>query len=280
MKLPIRFRFGLRWFLVAVTVLCAWLGLHTRAAQRQKAAVARIVNYGGSVRYSYEADDAGFDTKGQSWVPAWARRHIGVDFFHPVVSAHLNRSREPGDWFKSDMDEAPVDCLPDLPSLKNLNLVGEQQVNDENLKFVGRLRHLRHLGLLGGVDVTDAGISHLAKLENLSSLMCTSGALTDSLLTDSSLHAIAGLSSLERLFLQGYKFTDSGVQELSALQNLNGLQISGTPWQVQEITDDSLEFLLALPELHYLGVRYTKVTPEFSQRVIDCFPKCLSLIHI
>ncbi len=48
------FRFGLRTLLIAITVLCIWLGFKVNAARRQHEVVQAILQAGGTVAYDYQ----------------------------------------------------------------------------------------------------------------------------------------------------------------------------------------------------------------------------------
>lgn len=83
-------RFSLRFFLIAVTLFSAWIGLHVRSAHRQREAVNAFTDYGGWFRYDFECDEKGyFDPKLQSRVPSFLLDKLGHDFFHSVKVINL-----------------------------------------------------------------------------------------------------------------------------------------------------------------------------------------------
>ncbi len=78
-------QFSLRTFLVVLTLVCVWFGWQVNQANRQRKAVAWVLEMGGSVQYDYEVDDFGntiADAKPTS--PEWLR-----DFYDQVVRVHL-----------------------------------------------------------------------------------------------------------------------------------------------------------------------------------------------
>ena len=91
------FRFGLRTLLLAMTVLCVWLGFKVNAARRQKEAVDAILKAGGTVTFSYQCvpvrgnpDALSLDPNALPTTPAWLRACLGEDFFRNTVEVNLS----------------------------------------------------------------------------------------------------------------------------------------------------------------------------------------------
>ena len=91
------FRFGLRTLLLAMTVLCVWLGFNVNAARRQKEAVDAILKAGGTVTFSYQCvpvrgnpDTLSLDPNALLTTPAWLRACLGDDFFRNTVEVILS----------------------------------------------------------------------------------------------------------------------------------------------------------------------------------------------
>lgn len=264
-----RVQFSLRGFLAAILVFSLWLGFYVRAYQRQKYAVDVIRSYGGWVRYSFQIKDGKYDPKGESWVPQSIRDHLGYDFFHPVVEVNLVYNDDSGGRLDNvNFKEAPLECLGNLPKLKGLYLHGTQ-VNDVNLKHVASLTKLEQFYAWNATNLTDAGVANLRSLTSLTHIH-----ISDSQITDESLFVFAELPRLERLSLQFNRFTDIGVSRLRKLPRLRSLSVCGKEGRPNDISDTSLEFLLALPQFKSLGVQNTWVTPEFSRRLTGRFPGC------
>src|SRR5262249_2001048 len=73
-------RYSLRTLLVAVTILCVWLGLKVNSARRQREAVATLTRSGADVSFDYQtANNATPDASPPG--PAWLRNLIGDDYF-------------------------------------------------------------------------------------------------------------------------------------------------------------------------------------------------------
>src|SRR5262245_2272727 len=85
--------FSLRSLLLAMTVLCVWLGLKMNEARQQREAVTAIRSLNGQIkliRYDYEmtpAPGGGFNVNpnAEPRVPAWLRNIFGDDLFYNVV---------------------------------------------------------------------------------------------------------------------------------------------------------------------------------------------------
>lgn len=266
-------QFGLRFFLVVLTVSCVWLGYQVEGARRQRRAVEAIRAHGGWVRYSYEMKEDDYDRKGASWVPSAVRGVLGEEFsdnfFHPVVYVSFVYSDDAGTRAdNANLKPAPLEVLADLPRVKMV-LLKETQANDEKLKDLAKLTSLQWLYIWDAAAVTDEGVAHLRSLKNLRMLH-----LSDSQITDKSLEVLAQLPKLERLSLQFNRFSDAGVKRLEALRNLKDLWVCGKEDRPNKISDASLEFLLALPNFETLGVQNTKVTAEFGNRLKAKFPTC------
>src|SRR5207248_3054898 len=75
---------------------------------------------------------------------------------------------------------------------------------------------------LGGKPVTEAGLKELAGLKSLQTLY-----LSGPRVTDVGLKELAGLNSLQTLDLSGAPVTDAGLKGLAGLKSLQMLRLSG-----------------------------------------------------
>lgn len=269
----IPWQFGLRTFLVVLTVACIWLAYQVEGARRQRRAVETIRAHGGWVRYRYEMKEDDYDPKGASWAPSALRRLLGEEFsdhfFHSVVYVSFVYSDDSGTRLDNgNLRPAPLECLGDLPSVKMV-LLKETQTNDENLKHLSRCRRLEWLYIWDAAEVTDEGVAHLRSLTHLKAIH-----LSDSQISDKSLEMFAELPRLESLSLQYNRFSDAGVGRLQKLRHLRTLWVCGKSERPNDISDASLGFLLDLPNFEELGVQNTKVTKAFSDRLRAKIPKC------
>jgi serine/threonine protein kinase len=89
---------------------------------------------------------------------------------------------------------------------------------------------------------------------------------------DDGLELLARIPTLEWLMLDETPITDRGVGHLAALTRLERLELSGTP-----VTDAGLTHLKALPALNYLGLRSTRVTDAGLAHLKD-FPALTTVI--
>ena len=231
--------------------------------------MATIRNYGGWVHYDYQLAGHKFDPQRRSWVPDWMQTQLGDDMFHKVVEVNLCYGDGVGGRLdNTNLSEAPLECLPAFPQLKML-LLHRTQASDNNLKYVGSLGQLERIYIWDAANLTDAGAAHLAGLKNLTYLH-----ISDSQITDASLKVFANLPKLEGLSLQFNRFSDEGVRELHKLKHLKSLWVCGRQDRPNDISDGSLAFLFDLPAIKDIGVQYTNVTLQFSERLKAKFPGC------
>lgn len=113
--------------------------------------------------YDYAIDQAyGHPVNAQAPGPGWLRRVLGADLFADVVRVNLD---------STDVTDAQLECLENLPQLRWVNLFNTR-ITNAGLKHLQRLRHLERLEL-GGTQVTDAGAEYLDGLPNLQSVYAT-----------------------------------------------------------------------------------------------------------
>jgi hypothetical protein len=86
--------------------------------------------------------------------------------------------------------------------------------------------------------------------------------------TDATLLAVARLSHLEVLSLDGADVTDAGLVNLKRLKKLRRLNLSRTP-----LTDAGLGFLKELPDLRTIDLRGTTVTAASVKKLQLALPK-------
>ncbi len=268
-------RFRLRTFLVLLTIFCVWLGWHVHGVRRQREAVAAIREYGGFCYYDYQCKEGKPDHDSESWAPKLALELLGDDFFHSIVqvgfdyNARLRSGR--------DMHSLPTAEIGKL-SKATVLFLEDYAIDDDDLRHLGRLTQLEVLAMEHGIGVTDEGVAHLSRLGKLKVLYIHNSETSDPALKcqlgDRSLEVFSRLPQLSTLRVWG-TFTDEGVSHLSRLENLRELSLAhGNRQHQNEITDQSLAFLLELPDFERLDLSQTKVTPEFVEQVKTTFPEC------
>jgi len=146
-------------------------------------------------------------------------------------------------------------------------------LTDADLKHLSGCANLERLTLLNCPKVTGTGFAHLApckKLKALSAFACA--------LADAAPRALASLSALEELNLDGANLTDAGLRALAALPTLEVLSLEGVPvrgtafaapgWaNVRElnlaraaVSDEGCAAALALPLLARFSADRTPIT--------------------
>ena len=180
---------SLRTLLILVTLLSIGLGWFVHRGERQRRAVAAILEMGGSITYDSPAAAAEFFDFDR-WLP--------LDCFDDVCIVDLYASKV------TDAGMMHVKVLPRLEGLK----LAETHVTDAGLTHIQKLTELKWL-TLDGTDVTDAG---LAQLEGLTQLKYLS--LNATQVTDVGLQQLQGLISLEELNLFGTQVTAAGIAKL------------------------------------------------------------------
>ncbi len=121
-------------------------------------------------------------------------------------------------------------------------------VQDEHLALLANFPNLDYLAVV--VDaVTDQGISHLASLHKLDTLL-----LSGTSITDASLAVVANLPNLKRLYLDETAITDQGLAHLASMSSLNVLSLKGT-----RITSAGAVQLQSLEALQALFLDHTAV---------------------
>lgn len=261
-------RISLRTTLVVVTVLCLWLGLNVRRAERQKETVAWVKTIGGNVGYDYEHHENG-ELIGDPRLagPPWLVDYLGVDYFASVEFVWIDHS-----------NVADLSPLVNLPNLRQLSVLRADEVTDisplceltelqwlqlwstsvTDLSPLAKLTKLKRLEL-GCCRVNDiTPLASLTKLETLSLFDCSAGLValenltslkTLCLETDSTnLSALAKLMSLEDLMLMGDAITD--LSELASLTKLEKLSLGGPP----DITGPAVTDLSPLANLVNLKI--------------------------
>jgi hypothetical protein len=167
-------RFSLRTFLLAVTVLCVWLGMRANQARRQKEAVEALRMRGLQVNYDHwrsDRDPWSFDWSKELDVPVWLRDLAGDDFFQRVVSVGASPT-------SADADFVHLAALPHI----------------EGLYVGGR-----------GSAVSDAGLAHLPRPDRLVHFNAAS-----TLVGDGFVKRLANAQRLETLELSGTRVSDEG----------------------------------------------------------------------
>ena len=272
-------RFNLRFFLVAVTVICVCFAYQLRRAERQQKGVEFVIDSGGSVRYDYQIDMFGnFDLSAQSSVPKPLLDALGHDFFHTIVNVNLEKDTYsfPGVFshgmkslfspFTSHFSkEEPIrDLCKAFPYLKRLT-IDKRHASNKTLEYVGTLSRLKDLSVQHSKYISDEGVEHLRHTRSLQTVYL----LGTSLITDNSLEALGKLPNLQRINVQSGNISDTGIGHLKDCKNLtkayfmpprqSSYSMDSDPL---EFTDDALRTLGSLSNLEVIGISSSRFTDD------------------
>jgi len=245
----LRFRYSLRSFLLLISILAIWLGLHVTRAQRQQAAVNAVNDIGGAVYYQYQVRRTGDkislpaggrvneDGTKLSWgpgvitvvdeqrsylldkiapksppVPTWIRGRIGDDMFVNVIAVHLE---------DTELTDRNLSFLAGLPYLRVLDL-SRTDITDEGLAQLSRLKRLEKL-TLDETAIDGVGLAHLKRLPRLEEL-----SLAGSAITDAGLQSTLAPTTLKSITLDDTGISDAALVYLGSADRLATVSLSGT----------------------------------------------------
>jgi internalin A len=177
-------------------------------------------------------------------------------------------------------DKVSADQLAEIakiPTLKHLVLgMAPEGVRLEKgaLSVLGNCRELESLRL-AKYDLTDTDLHFLSKLESLQILYIEgSDHLMDSNnrihgLTDACLASLAGLKNLDRLNIRGHaEFSDDFAKNISTLPKLTALELSSI-----QFTDEALKAIAANPRLKELSIQ----SPHFTDAGVEALAQMPAL---
>lgn len=228
-----RLRFSLRTLMIAMTVVCVFLGYRVHRARVQRDAVA-VLNE-ASVSLEYDWWLAGLDSPPG---PDWIMELIGREYFQEVESAEVYDFEWSGEEsvfdqlarlprlkrveFYCDFDRRHLEKLTGLKHLERLTLnFYPASITDSTMACLGRLHALKSLNL-SQAEITSAGVQHLAGLNNLETLD-----LSETRITDDDLVYVGRLRALRKLNLDDTDITDAGLAHLSELHELTEFSAVG-----------------------------------------------------
>lgn len=248
---------------VALAIPSSWFAAETRAARRQRDAVAACHERGCSCFYDYS-----IRLPGQLQMYSGSRtlpipyEYLGEDFFHDIVGA------------QPSLDEH-LELLRGQTKIHTL-LANNSGITDEGLAPLSGFKSLRWLELSDSPYITAAGMEHLSDLPHLERVM-----LRRTKISDEGLIHLRDKKGLLVLDLGMTKVSGTGLQHLAASTKLRELHFWGNPIEdaslaaIREmtslrtldlggasLTDAGLKHLSRLTELEMLGVRGAAVTDE------------------
>jgi len=156
--------------------------------------------------------------------------------------------------------------LTKLSQLESLDL-RKTNVDDAALEHLSQLNSLRILKLEYNQQLTDKALEHVAGLTQLSELD-----LAFVPVTDHSIESLTQLTSLTKLYLYGTMISDEGLRRLPDLPELEVLYVGRD--EGAEISDASLEILTARQSLKTLGIPGTRFSADGIQKLREVLPNC------
>ncbi|MFO0964014.1 MAG: hypothetical protein U0793_00310 [Gemmataceae bacterium] len=184
-------------------------------------------------------------------------------------NARGDRPRDDGDVYMLDLQRYPISGAA-LKALKPLRAL--QILRLEGTRVTGKdLLELAPLPSLGAVRVDNGVITddtlRLLREHNLLHILASEARLgapsktlpwlnlQDKPITDAGLKQLAGIPSLERLYLGNTRITDDGLDVLKTLPALRELRLDNT-----QVTDDGLKILAKIPTLRDLYLDKARIT--------------------
>jgi hypothetical protein len=156
------FQYSLKTLFITITLVSLAMGLlFVSPAQRQRAAVQRIHQLGGSYWYAKT-------TTRESWLVRQLRKWLPRDFFDTVAGVNL---------YATLTKDADLSYLQVLVEIQQLDLIGTK-VTDSGLVYLRGCQQLKELSL-DGTQVTGAGLAHLHQLKQLEKISITHTKTTD-----------------------------------------------------------------------------------------------------
>ena len=182
--------------------------------------------------------------------PKGLNRLANLKRLHAFIPPRVARDRAAAEWYEK------------IQNFKNLQVLHDVTLKDENLE---RVTTLRKLSALKMSQITDASFERLASLESLVSLDADGGKISGSglaklkhlrtlilrgtELSDEGFRELAKLKGLQTLCLEGPKLTVNGFRSISELRNLRSLDI-----KTLEVSNEGMESLLKLDGLTTLSI--------------------------
>ena len=202
-------QFSLRTLLLLMLVLCGLLAWQIDRVKKQRAAVAWVLEMGGSVLYGHEVDEDGHALiNPPPPAPAWLIDRLGIDFVDEVERVNLRNK---------DIDD--LARLRGMPGLRWLYL-GDTDVSD--LSPLAGLTDMRDLEL-SGTNVTD--LSPLTGMTNLRRLHINHTPVSD----------LSPLAELTNLIGFYGRFTPiSDLSPLATNTGMRSIDLTGTPEVLRE----------------------------------------------
>lgn len=182
---------------------------------------------------------------------------------------HLKRLNLRG----TKITDSTLEMLAGLPSIERLD-IGWAQITDTGLDHLSALTNLRWL-TMGGNKLTDTALQFLRQMPQIEYLDISGTQRTDSglwslLLNDAGVQAIAGVTELRELRLNGTNITGRQLAMLKSLAKLERLSLQGC----KRLKDDAASALAEFRQLRMVDLKDSGVSAEAAAKLRAALPGC------
>lgn len=182
---------------------------------------------------------------------------------------HLKRLNLRG----TKITDSTLEMLAGVPAIEWLD-IGSAQITDTGLDHLSALTNLRRL-TMGGNKLTDTALQFLRQMPQLEYLDIGGAQRTDSglwslLLNDPGVQAIASVTELRELRLNGTNITGRQLAMLKGLARLERLSLQGC----KKLRDDAASVLGEFRQLRAVDLKDSGVSAEGAARVRAALPGC------
>jgi Leucine-rich repeat (LRR) protein len=182
---------------------------------------------------------------------------------------HLKRLNLRG----TKITDSTLEILGSMPAIEWLD-IGWAQITDTGLDHLSTLTHLRWL-TMGGNKLTDTALQFLRQMPQLEYLDIGGTQRTDSglwsvSLNDAGAQAIASVSELRELRLNGTNITGRQLAMLKGLGKLERLSLQGC----KRLRDDTAGVLAEFKQLRTVDLKDSGVTADAAAKVRAALPAC------
>ena len=182
---------------------------------------------------------------------------------------HLRRLNLRG----TKITDSTLEMLAGVTAIEWLD-IGWAQITDTGLEHLSALTNLRWL-TMGGNKLTDTALQFLHQMPQLEYLDIGGTQRTDSglwslLLNDGGVQAIASVTELRELRLNGTNITGRQLEMLKGLSKLERLSLQGC----KRLKDDAANVLAEFRQLRAVDLKDSGVSAESASRVRAALPGC------
>ena len=198
---PSRLRFTLRTMLVVLTGLCIGLGIYTKRARDQNAAVRAIRASGGEVRYDFQPSQFSREADNGAQVspyPGWLVHALGEDYLHQVVEASLT-------------NRAAIQHVRNMPRLTGLGLA-DALTSDDDMEPIRHLRRLEKIIVYDGYGFTSSS--------------GRDGGLGPTKISNRTLALVGQLPAIKWISLHGEHLNAEGLAALAQAETLEHVELA------------------------------------------------------